>query len=64
PPMGSFAKARPTFRHGWTNLIGPSIVYSPDPLIRLTASSLVRAGAPNKGPSPHVVINLGASFVF
>lgn len=64
PPLGSFAAPRPTFRHGWTNLIGPSIIYAPDPLIRMTASALVRAGAPNKGPSPHLVMNLGLSFVF
>ncbi|MFQ5672794.1 MAG: hypothetical protein ACE5G9_06855 [Nitrospinales bacterium] len=64
PPQGSFAPARKTFRHGWTNLIGPGIVYSPDPVIRMTANALVRVSAPSQGPSPHLVILLGTAFVF
>lgn len=64
PPVGSFAPDRLTFRHGWTQLVGPSIIFAPDPLMRFTGSALVRVGAPNKGPSPHLVINIGASVVF
>ena len=64
PPQGSFAPARKTFRHGWTNLIGPGIIYSPDPVIRMTANALVRVSAPRQGPSPHLVILLGTAFVF
>ena len=63
-PNKSAAAPRPDFRGGWLNLVGPSIIYSPDPLVRFTATYLHRVSAPSKGPSPPYVVNLGAAINF
>jgi len=55
---------RQSFRGGWTSLLGPSLVFSPDPLIRMTATALFRIKEPELGPSPPYVINFGTSFIF
>jgi len=62
PPAS--APKRPSFRGGWTSLLGPSLVFSPDPLIRMTATALFRIKEPELGPSPPYVINFGTSFIF
>ena len=63
-PNKSTAAPRPDFRGGWLNLIGPSLIYSPDPLVRFTATYLHRVKAPSLGPSPSYVVNLGAAITF
>ena len=63
-PNKSVAAPRPDFRGGWLNLIGPSLIYSPDPLVRFTATYLHRVKAPSLGPSPSYVVNLGAAITF
>ena len=63
-PNKSAAAPRPDFRGGWLNLIGPSLIYSPDPLVRFTASYLHRLRAPANGPSPSYVVNLSAAVTF
>ena len=63
-PNKSAAAPRPDFRGGWLNLIGPSLIYSPDPLVRFTATYLHRVKAPSLGPSPSYVVNLGAAITF
>ena len=63
-PNSSTPAPRPDFRGGWLNLVGPSIIYSPDPLVRFTATYLHRVSAPSKGPNPPYVVNLGAAINF
>lgn len=63
-PNASTAKPRPDFRGGWLSLVGPSVIYSPDPLVRFTASYLHRLRAPDLGPSPSYVVNLSAAVTF
>ncbi|MBF86281.1 MAG: hypothetical protein CL489_17645 [Acidobacteria bacterium] len=63
-PNQSAAAPRPDFRGGWLNLVGPSLIYSPDPLVRFTATYLQRVHAPYLGPSPSYVVNLGAAITF
>ena len=63
-PNKSAAAPRPDFRGGWLNLIGPSLIYSPDPFVRFTATYLHRVKAPSLGPSPSYVVNLGAAITF
>ena len=63
-PNASTAKPRPSFRGGWLSLVGPSVIYSPDPLVRFTASYLHRLRAPANGPSPSYVVNFSAAVTF
>lgn len=63
-PNKSAAAPRPDFRGGWLNLVGPSLIYSPDPIVRFTASYLHRVSAPSKGPSPPYVVNFGIAVNF
>ena len=63
-PNDTVAKPRPDFRGGLLSLLGPSVIFSPDPLIRMTASVLFRVIQPSKGPSPPYVVNLAMAFVF
>jgi hypothetical protein len=58
------AVPRPSFSKGWTTLVGPSLIFSPDPLVRMTATALFRVQNPELGPAPDWVINFGASFAF
>ncbi len=55
---------RPSFRGGWLSLVGPSIIFSPDPLVRFTATLLGRVVQPRQGPSPSYVANLGMAVTF
>ena len=63
-PNATVPVARPDFRGGWLSLVGPSIIYSPDPLVRFTGTLLGRVVQPVLGPSPSYVANLGLSVVF
>ncbi len=55
---------RPSFSEGWTSLAGPGLIFSPDPVVRMTLTAMFRVKAPELGPAPPFVVNLGASFVF
>ena len=63
-PNDTVCKPRPDFRGGWISLVGPSFIYSPDPLIRFTASVVRRVVQPSLGPSPPYVANIGFSAAF
>ncbi|MDG2126672.1 MAG: hypothetical protein P8K08_01620 [Fuerstiella sp.] len=47
---------RGPFTSGWTGYIAPSLIFSPDPSMRLTVSPLVRVIAPDLGPAPAFVL--------
>ena len=55
---------RQPFAQGWTSLFGPSLIYSPDPVIRLTAAALFRIKDPNLGPAPPYVLQFGSTVIF
>ncbi len=55
---------RPDFRGGLSSYVGPSIIFSPDPIIRITGSALFRVLEPALGPSPSLIVNIGTSFIF
>lgn len=55
---------RPSFREGTSAYLSPSLVYSPDPQIRFTASGLFRIASPSLGPAPGFVLRLGASVTY
>lgn len=63
-PGTTNAVPRPPFRKGWTSLVGPGLIFSPDPIIRITATALFRVKAPTLGPAPPFVVNIGTSFAF
>jgi hypothetical protein len=63
-PNASSAVPRPDFRGGWLSLLGASFIYSPDPLIRFTATALTRVLQPSLGPSPSYVANFGFAASF
>ena len=63
-PNASAAAPRPDFRGGWLSLVGASFIYSPDPLIRFTATALTRVVQPTLGPSPSYVANFGFAASF
>ena len=60
----ALAPARQSATQGWTSLFGPSFIYSPDPVIRLTATALFRIKEPNLGPAPPWVVQLGTTVIF
>jgi len=55
---------RPSFTHGHSGFIAPSLIFSPDPQIRATLSGLVRVITPNLGPAPRWVIRAGLEVTF
>lgn len=55
---------REPFASGWTGFITPSVIFSPDPSMRFTASSLVRLLAPEVGPAPDFVIRAAFEVTF
>ena len=63
-PGASLPVAREPFTKGWTSLLGPTLIFSPDPLIRMTATGLFRVHDPELGPSPPFVVNFGATIIF
>lgn len=55
---------RPDFSGGFTGFLVPSIIYSPDPQIRLTFTALFRVVEPDLGPAPDWVIRTGMDVIF
>ena len=55
---------RPSFSKGTSMYLTPSLIYSPDPLIRLTLTGLFRIASPELGPAPDNVFRLGSSVTF
>lgn len=55
---------RPSFSKGTTGLFSPSLIYSPDPQVRITLSPLFRVVEPESGPAPSFVLRLGTEFTF
>lgn len=63
--LGGFnAVQRPPFSGGTTQFFAPSLIWSPNPLFRVTLSGLFRISEPNLGPSPEHVIRLGFTHTF
>ncbi len=55
---------RPSFSGGLTGMIAPSLIFSPDPQIRMVLSGLFRVVAPGLGPAPPWVVRFGLSVIF
>jgi hypothetical protein len=55
---------RPSFSGGFTGMVAPSLIFSPDPQIRLTLSALIRVIEPDLGPAPPWVIRVGIDVTF
>lgn len=55
---------RPSFSKGTSAFLTPSLIYSPDPQIRFTATGLIRVVSPELGPAPDLVVRLGSSVTF
>ena len=55
---------RPPFVDGFTGFFAPSLVYSPDPQIRITLSGLFRVIEPDLGPAPSTVLRVGFEVIF
>lgn len=55
---------RPSFSGGFTHFIAPSLIFSPDPQIRLTVSGLFRFADPDLGPAPPWVLRAGLDVIF
>ncbi len=55
---------RQAFTHGVTGLVGPGLIFSPDPQIRLRLTSMFRVKDPSLGPSPPYLINMGIDVTF
>jgi hypothetical protein len=62
---GTFGGApRAPFTRGSLGLLGPSLIFSPDPQIRFRATGLFRVKEPELGPSPPFVMNFGIDVTF
>lgn len=55
---------RPSFSGGTTGFIAPSLIFSPDPQIRITLSGIFRIQDPDLGPAPESIIRLGVDVIF
>lgn len=62
PVMPPMSMPRPSFSGGTTQLLGATVVISPNPLFQVTISGLFRVGKPALGPSPNNVIRLGFQY--
>lgn len=63
-PLGTVTTPREDFSGGFTGFVAPSVIFSPDPQVRFTASWLFRAIAPELGPAPDWVARFGLSVIF
>ena len=52
---------RPSFSGGLTVNFAPSIIFSPSPNVRLTASLIKRIKEPDLGPAPGSIFRIGIS---
>lgn len=57
-------KDRESFAGGFTGMVAPSLIFSPDPQIRFTVSVLKRVIAPNLGPAPPTVFRAALEVTF
>lgn len=55
---------RPPFAGGISGYIAPSLIFSPDPQLRLTASGLFRVKTPELGPAPAFISRLAMEVTF
>lgn len=55
---------RPSFSKGFTGFVAPSLIFSPNPQIRATASALIRVFDPSLGPAPPWVVRFGLEVIF
>ncbi len=55
---------RPDFSGGFTGFLAPSIIFSPDPQIRLSLTGLFRVVEPDLGPAPDWVLRVGMDVIF
>ncbi len=55
---------RPSFAGGFTGMVAPSLIFSPDPQIRVTASGLIRVIEPDLGPAPPFVLRVNMDVIF
>lgn len=62
--MGPMMVPRPSFSGGTTQFIGTSLILTPNPLFRFTATGLYRVDEPRLGPSPPWVLRVGFTYTF
>lgn len=55
---------RPPFAGGLSGFLAPSLIFSPDPQLRLTVSALVRVKKPELGPAPETAARVGVELTF
>ncbi|MBI5631295.1 MAG: hypothetical protein HY921_10490 [Elusimicrobia bacterium] len=55
---------RPPFQGGISGYIAPSLIFSPDPQIRLTATGMFRVKTPELGPAPAFISRLAMEVTF
>jgi hypothetical protein len=55
---------RSSYRKGLIGMLGPSLIFSPDALIRFTATYLSRVTQNELGPSPPYMVNFGMEVTF
>lgn len=55
---------RQPFTGGTSLMLAPSLIVSPDPQLRFTASGLFRVVAPDLGPAPSFVLRFGTEVTF
>ena len=55
---------RPPFTKGFTGLLSPSLIYSPDPQLRFAISGLFRVIEPDLGPAPPFVLRFAATTTY
>lgn len=54
---------RPSFSGGLTGFIAPSLIFSPNPQLRFTLSTLIRVVKPDLGPAPESVFRFSISAI-
>ena len=54
---------RPSFSGGLTGFVAPSIIFSPNPQLRFTLSTLFRVVKPDLGPAPESVLRFSISAI-
>lgn len=55
---------RPSFSGGTTQLAGLSLIYTPNPLFRITLSGLKRIAKPELGPSADRIVRISLQYTF
>ncbi|MFV2057150.1 MAG: hypothetical protein ACC707_11830, partial [Thiohalomonadales bacterium] len=55
---------RQSFSGGFTGFLTPSLIFSPDPQLRATLSTLIRVIEPDLGPAPDLVLRASLDYTF